>query len=742
MTRLLSLSALVLLLVAPLAAQPMATDALPFDPAVRVGTLDNGLKYYVRANTEPEGRAELRLAVNAGSILEDEDQQGLAHFLEHMAFNGTERFAEPELVRYLESVGTRFGPDLNAYTSFDETVYILQVPTDSADVFTTGLDVLREWAGRIVLADSAVDRERGVVLEEWRIGRGAQQRIQRQQFPVIYAGSQYAERLPIGQAEVIETAPTSALQRFYDDWYRPDLMAVIVVGDVDVDATEAMIRARFSDMTNPASPRDRTLFQVPLHDETRYTIATDPEAPQTLVQITYKLPADHTRTVGDLREDLVEAMFFSAMRARLDEIRQQPGAPFAIAFAGSGSGIRTLDGASLVALAGDGQITDAIGALATEAERARRYGITAGEFDRTKADVLRGFESAVAEQDNQPSRNLAGAYIQSFLQDEPVMSPADRFALAQRLIPTITLDEVNAIAEELVAEENRTVVVTAPERDGLDGPHRGRPARHAGGRRQRRDHGVRGRHRRRTPRGDHAHGRPDRGRGHGRGLGHDDLDAVQRRDRRPEADDVQGRRGLALGHVAGRHLAALRRPGGRRRRRGRLRRRRRRRGVRPGRAGQEAVRPDRPGPAVDRRRQRGVLGPSGTGRPGDAVPTRLPLHDRAPQGPERVRVVAGADAGVPVQPGHDPARGLPGHPEPDAQQLPPPLARACASSSMDSTAPTSTRRSSSTKTASRTSRTSRSCSSAPSSPTPSGPTSRPTSPACPAEAATRKRARS
>ena len=470
MTRLLSLSALALLLAAPLAAQPMASDPLPFDPAVRQGVLDNGLRYYVRANTEPEGRAELRLAVNAGSILEDEDQQGLAHFLEHMAFNGTERFAEPELVRYLEGVGTRFGPDLNAYTSFDETVYQLQVPTDSADVFTTGLDVLREWAGRITLADSAVERERGVVLEEWRLGRGAQQRIQRETFPVLYAGSQYAERLPIGQPEIIETAPTEALRRFYTDWYRPNLMAVVVVGDVDVDATEAMIRERFASLTNPPSPRDRTLFQVPLHDETRYVVATDPEAPQTVVQISYKLPADHTRTVGDLREDLVGALFFSALNARLDEIRQQPGAPFAIAFAGSGSGIRTLDGATLVALAGDGQITDAIGALATEAERARRYGITAGEFERIKADVLRSFESSVAEQDNQPSRNLAQAYVQSFLQDEPVVAPSDAFELVQALMPSITLAEVNAVAEELVAAENRTVVVTAPEREGLEVP--------------------------------------------------------------------------------------------------------------------------------------------------------------------------------------------------------------------------------------------------------------------------------
>ena len=467
--------ALILALAAPLAvptaAQPASPDApLPFDPAVRQGTLENGLRYYVRANTEPEGRAELRLAVDAGSILESEDQRGLAHFVEHMAFNGTERFAEPELVRYLESVGTRFGPDLNAYTSFDETVYMLQVPTDSADVFTTGLDVLREWAGRVTLADSAIERERGVVLEEWRSGKGAQERLQREQFPVIYAGSRYAERLPIGLPEVIREAPPEALRRFYRDWYRPDLMAVAVVGDVDPDAVEAMIRERFSSLTNPADAPERTLFPVPAHDDTRYAIATDPEAPQTVVQMIFKSPASRTQTVGDYRAELVEQMFFSALRARLDEIRQQPGAPFALAFAGSGGGIRTVDSAFLVALVGEDKIAEAARVLATEAERARRHGITQGEVDRVQAELLRGLESAVAEADNQPSRNLAGAYVQAFLRDQPVVSPQDQLALTRALVPTITLDEINAVAEELVAVEDRVVVVSAPERDGLTVP--------------------------------------------------------------------------------------------------------------------------------------------------------------------------------------------------------------------------------------------------------------------------------
>ena len=298
--------ALLLSLAAPLAlpaaAQPMAPDAeLPFDPAVRQGTLDNGLRYYVRRNTEPEGRAELRLAVDAGSVLESEDQRGLAHFLEHMAFNGTERFAEPELVRYLESVGTRFGPDLNAYTSFDETVYMLQVPTDSADVFTTGLDVLREWAGRIALADSAIERERGVVLEEWRLGKGAGERMNREQFPVLFANSRYADRLPIGLPEIIRTAPPEAFRRFYRDWYRPDLMAVVVVGDVDPDEVEAMIQERFGSMTNPADAPEREVYTVPGNDETLFSVATDPEAPQTVVQVVFKAPPTRVRSRSPTR---------------------------------------------------------------------------------------------------------------------------------------------------------------------------------------------------------------------------------------------------------------------------------------------------------------------------------------------------------------------------------------------------------------------------------------------------------
>ena len=462
--------ALAVPLAAPLAAQPMAADALPFDPAVRVGTLDNGLRYYVRQNTEPEGRAELRLAVDAGSVLEDEDQRGLAHFLEHMAFNGTERFAEPELVRYLESVGTRFGPDLNAYTSFDETVYQLQVPTDSAAIFTTGLDVLREWAGRITLADSSIERERGVVLEEWRQGQGAGERMNREQFPVLFADSRYAERLPIGLPDVIQTAPPEALRRFYRDWYRPDLMAVVVVGDVDPAAVEGMIRERFGSLTNPPNAPERPVYTVPGNSETLFSVATDPEAPQTVVQVIYKAPPSPNRTVGDYRSELVEDLFFSVLRERLGEIQQTPDSPFAFAIASNGGLVRTVGGSFLVGLAKEGMIDETLDALTSEAERVRRYGVTQGEFDRKKAETLRSLESAVAEADNQPSRGLAQAYVQAFLTDQPIVAPRAQFELAQALMPTITLDELNAVARDLVAAEDRVVLVQAPEREGLEVP--------------------------------------------------------------------------------------------------------------------------------------------------------------------------------------------------------------------------------------------------------------------------------
>jgi len=248
------------------ARQPLASQRLPVDPAVTVGTLPNGLRYYIRENHRPEKRAELRLVVNAGSILEDSDQRGLAHFIEHMAFNGTTHFEKQELVNFLERSGVQFGADLNASTSFDETIYMLTLPTDSADIFAKGMQVLEDWAHEVTLDTAEVRKERGVVIEEWRLGRGAYGRVRDKQFPVLFRGSRYADRLPIGSKESLENFKLEELRRFYKDWYRPDLMAVVAVGDFDKRKVEQMIRTHFATIPARKTPRPRTKYGIPARD--------------------------------------------------------------------------------------------------------------------------------------------------------------------------------------------------------------------------------------------------------------------------------------------------------------------------------------------------------------------------------------------------------------------------------------------------------------------------------------------
>ena len=271
-------------------------DVMPFDSSIIVDTLDNGLVLYVAHNGRPDDRAELRLVVNAGSVLEDDDQRGLAHFVEHMAFNGTEHFEKDELVNYLERHGMRFGADLNAYTSFDETVYMLQVPTDSVDVFHTGIQILRDWASNVSFVDEEIDKERGVVIEEWRVKRGADARMLDTQLPILLAGSQYAERLPIGDTDIIANADYETVKRFYRDWYRPDLMAVVAVGDFDAASVADYIRSTFSDLEPNEDPRERKTFGVPTHEETLVAPATDPEATYATVGVVYKREKE---SVGD-----------------------------------------------------------------------------------------------------------------------------------------------------------------------------------------------------------------------------------------------------------------------------------------------------------------------------------------------------------------------------------------------------------------------------------------------------------
>ena len=455
----------------PAAGQaPALDDPLPPDPEVVTGVLDNGLRYFVHENGSPENRALLRLVVNVGSILEDEDQLGLAHFVEHMAFNGTRNFDKSALVDYLESIGMAFGPHLNAYTSFDETVYMLQVPMDDPEALSNAFQILQDWAGGQLFDPEEVDKERGVVVEEWRGSRGAQARVQDQQLPVVFEGSLYAERLPIGKPEVLETAPPETLRRFYDDWYRPSLMAVVAVGDFDAAQIEGMIKEYFSGLQEPENPRPRTMAEVPIDHPARVAIATDPEMPQSQVGVLYKQLPQSMNTVADFRRELVKDLYSGMLNARLNELRLQPDPPFVFAGTGRGGFVRSVEAYQLVAFVTEDGIERGLDALLTEAERVARHGFAATELERQKVDVVRSYERQVAAKETRESAALAARYIRVFLEGRAYPGIETQAALVAALLPGVTLDETNALASEGITEQGRVVVVSGPEKEGLETP--------------------------------------------------------------------------------------------------------------------------------------------------------------------------------------------------------------------------------------------------------------------------------
>jgi zinc protease len=451
------------------AQQPAPAGALPLDPAVRTGRLDNGLQYFIRRNTEPRGRAELYLALNAGSALEDADQRGLAHFIEHMQFNGTRRFPKQDLVRYLESTGMRFGGDVNAYTSFDETVYTLTVPTDSARMFDRAFDVLEDWAGAALLEEDEIDRERGVIVEEWRVREAnATGRLRERIIPALLPGSRYADRLPIGDTATLRRAPYETLRRYYRQWYRPDLMALVVVGDVDVDAVERRIRQGFADLRNPAAPRPRPTIPAPTRQGTEYIVATDPEYPVTSVEVMTLAPATPNRTVADMRADLVAELFTTMLNQRLEELSRRENAPFVGAFVGGGGLVRPAETFSIGAQVEPDRVAEGLEAVLREGERARRHGFTAGELARAKAELLRGYERRYNERERTASARHAQALVQYFLAGEAVPGAEAEFRLAQQLMPALTLEEVNqAAGRHLGADAGRLVLVAGTDRPGF-----------------------------------------------------------------------------------------------------------------------------------------------------------------------------------------------------------------------------------------------------------------------------------
>lgn len=442
------------------------TAQLPVDPAVRIGTLPNGIRYYVRRNAKPEQRAELRLVVNAGSIVEDNDQRGLAHFLEHMAFNGTTSFAKNDIVKYLESIGVRFGADLNAVTGFDETIYILPVPTDSAGILEKSFRFLGDVATGILFDSAEVVAERGVVLAEWRNGLGAGERIRDQQFPVIFRGSRYAERIPIGLPATIEGANPAPLKRFWRDWYRPDLMAVVAVGDADPAQLERLIRQTFTKVPKRAAPRPRTNAVIPRHDSTLVAITTDPEVPNSSVGVLWKMPPTPLRTVGDLRQLMMRRLYNTMLNARFGELSQKPETPFLGASVSSGNMVRSSDYHALDAGAKEGKILESLQLLLIEAERVQRHGFLASELERGRTNLLRSLERAYTERDKTPSASFVSDYVDHYLSKEAIPGIAFEYEAAKRLLPTMTLAEINALDANRGAA-NRVVTVTMPKKDGL-----------------------------------------------------------------------------------------------------------------------------------------------------------------------------------------------------------------------------------------------------------------------------------
>jgi zinc protease len=447
------------------AVQDLAAP-LPLDLAIRTGTLPNGLTFFIRHNALPNDRVMLRLAVRAGSIDEADDQRGLAHVLEHMAFNGTAHFKPGELVSYLESIGAQFGAHVNAYTSFDETVYMLDVPTDTPGVLERGFEALSDFAGGLTLDPGEIDRERGVVIEEWRGRLGAGTRMQEPQLKAMFGASRYIDRIPIGTPEILKSFPPQRLRDFYQTYYRPDRMAVIVVGDIEVQAAEALVRKNFTAM--PSQPAaTRPVHEIPTHQETRYVSVSDKEAQASSVTVMHKRPLTELRTIADYRQSLAEGLVFQMINSRFSEIARQPDAPFLGASAGDETLGRTVEAFDVSARVRDGGIARGLTALTQELARVRQHGFGEAELDRAKKSTLAGYERAYNERDRSQSGPLAAELIRHFLEGEAAPGIVLEVDLARRFLSTVTTAEVSRLARNMITEANRVVIASAPEKAGL-----------------------------------------------------------------------------------------------------------------------------------------------------------------------------------------------------------------------------------------------------------------------------------
>jgi zinc protease len=438
---------------------------LPMDANVRIGKLANGFTYYIRRNVEPKDRAQLYLVNKIGSIVENEEQRGLAHFMEHMSFNGTKNFPKNDLVNYLQKAGVRFGADLNAYTSFDETVYQLPIPTDDPEVFKNGMQIMRDWAQDATLDPAEINKERGVVLEEKRLGKGATQRMQDKYLPMLFNNSRYSNRLPIGTEEVLKTFKPETIRQFYTDWYRPDLQALIVVGDVDVNTVEQMIKKQFSTLKSPAKPRLRVDYNIPLLNKNQFTVVYDKEFPVTVAQIIIKHPETVVKTTADLRNNMIRSIYNQMTNARFSELTKQANPPFLQGGASIGGFLAGLDAATTFVVAKPGELEKGFKTALRETERIKRFGFVQTELDRAKSEFMQQQESAYKERDKTTSDRFVNEYQQNFLTGEASPGIQYEYDFYKQNIAGISLADVNGIAKKYITDVNRDVIIMGPEKD-------------------------------------------------------------------------------------------------------------------------------------------------------------------------------------------------------------------------------------------------------------------------------------
>lgn len=445
-------------------AQPNAVDKLPLDPKVKIGRLENGLTYYIRQNKKPEQKVELRLVLNAGAINEDDDQRGLAHMAEHMAFNGTTNFKKNDIVSFLQDIGVGFGVDLNAYTSFDETVYMLPIPTDKPGNLEKGFQVLEDWAHNVTYVDADIEGERSIILEESRLGKGASDRMFKKIYPQLFAGSKYGDRLPIGLDSIIKNFKYDVIRRYYKDWYRPNLMAVIVVGDIDPAKAEEMIRKHFSSLKNPPQERRREYADVPPYKNAQAAVVTDKEATSYNIGIFYPAyKSSPSSSIGDYREDLIEQMYTSMLNQRLQELTQKENPPIIFASSNFQTFARGYQAFNVFAGTGTEDVNKGLNAVAEEIERVKRYGFTPAELERAKKNTLTFYEKAYNNRDKTESENYVQEYVNHFLEQEPTPGIEKEFEYAKTLLPGITIEEVNAMTKRFKDEKNKFVFVLGPD---------------------------------------------------------------------------------------------------------------------------------------------------------------------------------------------------------------------------------------------------------------------------------------